>query len=149
MTTNMIQNYIACITYSLFPFSDEIDLQTATDEDLPFDDKNAEILVIKTGRTTGETTGILKSASRIASTAHLGRLVIFKRCYYIKDYKNERFFKPGDSGSAVFLKNGNKPLGIGFAYDLGGTYVCRISKILKEFNVKIYKENAQEKFDVS
>lgn len=62
--------------------------------------------------------------------------------YHIKDRGGKPFFKLGDSGSGVFLINGVKPLGIGFAIGLGGTYVCKISEILDEFKVMIYEKNA-------
>lgn len=75
---------------------------------------------------------------------HFGRFFNFRSCYFIEDQGGKRFFEPGDSGSAVFLTKGDKPLGIGFAYDLRGTYVCRINELLKEFNLAIYKENTQE-----
>ena len=103
-------------------------------------------MVRKTGRTSGNTIGILKSASHypsITSRTYFGRTFNFRSCYYIEDHGGELFFRQGDSGSGVFLINGEKPLGIGFAIALGGTYACRISEILREFNVTIYKENAR------
>ena len=102
-------------------------------------------MVRKTGRSSGNTIGILKSASHypsITSRTYFGRTFNFGSCYYIEDHEGELFFRLGDSGSGVFLINGEKPLGIGFAIGLSCTYACRISEILHEFNVTIYEKKS-------
>lgn len=67
----------------------------------------------------------------------------FDYCYEIKS-KNatEKFFKPGDSGSGVYLidRKGKKtPIAIGAAHRLDETaYACRIEQITRAFNVSLY-----------
>lgn len=137
-------------------FVDKIDLQTATNQDLPIGDR--VLYVRKTGRTTGTTTGILRSASHypcIGSLLYFGRFFDFNSCYFIDDDDEEDvevadrklFFDRGDSGSAVYLIDNKhnpkifKPLGIGFAIGIkGGTYACKIQEVLREFNIAIYQE---------
>lgn len=98
--------------------------------------------VIKTGRTTGTTVGILNEhllSIRINSfLSGLGYLSFFN-CYAVD---TPEFFKEGDSGSGVFLieKNGiSKPLGIAFAFMDSCTAVCRIDTIVDVLNLTIVR----------
>ena len=76
---------------------------------------------------------------------------MFPNCYGIIDRDdNHPFFARGDSGSGVYLskqnKKTNKVLGIGFAIarddknDVDVTFVCKISEIVRAFNIVIPTE---------
>lgn len=65
--------------------------------------------------------------------------------------EDQLFFKPGDSGSGVFVVEDGKPdkaLGIGIAIAISSqvTYVCKIAKILNTLGLEIvrYRENNKE-----
>lgn len=102
--------------------------------------------VFKRGIATGETNGILISNTAsiaIGSESNNEYEYQFDNCYEIRSEQSEPFFKAGDSGSAVFVLDGDelKPLGIAFAFDAGGTTcACRIDQIVQAFNLSIYQE---------
>lgn len=103
--------------------------------------------VIKRGRKTGDTEGVLRSCSAtIAARRNFqpGSDYRFYNCFEIRSISEKvPFFACGDSGSAVFVKEDGqlKPLGIAFAFTPEGvTYVCRIHHIVKIFNLSIYQE---------
>lgn len=108
-------------------------------------------LVRKKGKTTGETEGILRSnmssvsVDNIASPARYQ----FNNCYeIINRLGHPPFFKPGDSGSGVYIIDRygkKKAVGIAFAHRLDGTtYACRIDKITHALNVTLYQEEEDE-----
>lgn len=119
-----------------------ISLHIATEND--FDDVKGT-LVRKKGRATAETEGVLVSGM---STVLVNDSVSpvkyqFDFCYEIKSKNaDEQFFKPGDSGSGVYLidrEGRKKPIGIAFAHRLDGTaYACRIEQVTRAFNVSLY-----------
>lgn len=101
--------------------------------------------VIKTGRTTGTTVGVLKNntLSVRVNKSFLSRgYFAFFNCYAIENTSNEIFFNEGDSGSGVFVKESDgalKPLGIAFAFLNSQTAVCRIDEIVKSLDLTIVK----------
>uniref|UniRef100_A0A8W8NLM9 Uncharacterized protein n=1 Tax=Magallana gigas TaxID=29159 RepID=A0A8W8NLM9_MAGGI len=101
--------------------------------------------VIKTGRTTGTTVGVLKNntLSVRVNKSFLSRgYFAFFNCYAIENTSNEIFFSEGDSGSGVFVKESDgalKPLGIAFAFLNSQTAVCRIDEIVKSLDLTIVK----------
>ena len=79
----------------------------------------------------------------------------FKNCFIIHNYEVP-FFKEGDSGSGVYLisKDGecNKALGIAFACmceeeKTVETYVCKITEIVKAFNINANSEQEPMEFE--
>lgn len=103
--------------------------------------------VLKRGHVTGETHGILISNTAsiaIGSESNNEYEYQFDNCYEIRSSElGEPFFTAGDSGSAVFVHEGDKlkPLGIAFAFDaIGTTCACRIDQIVQAFNLSIYQE---------
>lgn len=100
--------------------------------------------VIKTGRTTGTTVGVLQNNILSVKVHHsiLSRgFFAFFNCYAIGN-TSEVFFREGDSGSGVFVKESDgtiKPLGIAFAYMNSQTAVCRIDEIVKSLDLTIVK----------
>lgn len=127
-------------------------MEIANENDLP---NFKGTLVRKKGKTTGETEGILRSnmaSVSVVNTASPARYQ-FSNCYeIINKLGHPPFFKPGDSGSGVFIidRNGKKKaVGIAFAYRLDGTtYACRIDKITQALNVTLYQKE-EEKMDTS
>lgn len=114
-------------------------------------------LVRKKGRVTGITEGILVSGvSTIVVRNGVSPLKYrFDYCYRIINMPGvKNFFKPGDSGSGVYLidKEGEKkPLGIAFAYtEDGDTLACRIENITRAFDLLLYdeEESVTEPMDV-
>jgi hypothetical protein len=107
--------------------------------------------VIKRGRTTKETVGILKygAASIRIPTKNKMAIQIFNNCYVIGHKGNTVFFEKGDSGSGVFLIDTNDekllPLGIAFAKlnSWKETFVCKIDTILQEFDVSVIEEGEE------
>ena len=73
----------------------------------------------------------------------VGELCQFENVYSIQNLgpPEPPFFKPGDSGSGVYLiqENGNKALGIAFAYDIEEveTLVCSMNEIVNAFHISI------------
>lgn len=106
-------------------------------------------MVIKTGRTTGTTVGILREnflSIRVNPSFSGWGYLSFFNCYAVD---TPDFFKEGDSGSGVFVieKNGKlKPLGIAFAVMDSCTAVCRIDTIVDELKLTVvrYIENKSE-----
>lgn len=102
--------------------------------------------VLKRGIATGETNGILISNTAsiaVRSESNNEYVYQFDNCYEIRSEQSKPFFKAGDSGSAVFVHEGDelKPLGIAFAFDaVGTTCACRIDQIVQAFNLSIYQE---------
>lgn len=127
------------------------ELRIADEIDLTFDGSTR---VMKNGRTTGKTEGILASENDsvcIRNTRVDGKYWIFESCYSIKSLSESPFFKGGDSGSGVFLTGENsecnKALGIAFASGNEKTYVCKISEIVEAFNIEVFQE--EEPMDLS
>lgn len=125
--------------------SEHIVLDIARESSLRYD---GSMTVQKRGRTTEKTVGILTSGGGSVSirSKNNNSFQTFQSCYLIGDKDNRIFFDEGDSGSAVFLidktENKLKPLGIAFArLEFGReTFVCKIDKILQEFNISVIKE---------
>lgn len=72
------------------------------------DDGISKIMVMKTGRTTGLTFGQLDGemeSIRMQLAAGSNRYCIFRNLYVVYDISGQGgpFFKPGDSGSGVFV----------------------------------------------
>lgn len=74
-----------------------------------------------------------------------GQFVCFPNCYGIKDENYEQpFFKPGDSGSGIYLDHNEKIIGIGIAIakdpddDRDTTIVSKIQGIVEAFNIDAY-----------
>lgn len=92
---------------------------------------------MKTGRTTGLTTGYIKNRT------FYGRK--WSNCYSISTEKSEKdFSQKGDSGSGVFLVKKDetqKPLGIliGGLTESKLKIVCKIDKVLDKRGLKIVK----------
>lgn len=113
-------------------------------------------MVRKTGRTTGLTFGLLSNrmeSIRIEKPHGSMNFSQFSNLYVVDNIAGEDqlFFKPGDSGSGVFLVEDGKPdkaLGIGIAIGIFSqeTYVCKIANILNTLGLKLvrYRENNQE-----
>lgn len=109
---------------------------------------DGETIVMKTGRTTGSTTGLFfyKSiAFRTKNNPDDPHYVRFSNCYGIKDNNDEQpFFKLGDSGSGIYLDHNEKILGIGIAIaknpddDRDITFVSKIQGIVEAFNIDAY-----------
>lgn len=103
------------------------------------------IIVKKTGRTTetthGQLEGIMDSVNRLPDS-DCGLPMHFDLVYFVTDmYSDDPFFKPGDSGSGVFVL-GEKidlPLGIaiGFSDEDECTFVCKIDKVLEDLDIDI------------
>lgn len=124
-------------------------LTVATEEDLDFE---ANMVVTKTGRTTGTTYGYLKDNCLTVKVnrSFLSRgYFAFFNCYAIEDNTDiQPFFLEGDSGSGVYvMENGkpSKPLGIAFAYLDSQTAVCNIAMIVDKLDLQIvrYLENKE------
>lgn len=118
-------------------------MQIVEEKSLNFDNT----IVIKRGKMTGDTEGWLMSDSGsfgVKRDLITGYTYQFDNCYVIKSItKDKSFFDPGDSGSAVFVKEDGKlkPLGIAFAFSADGeTYACRIDQIVQAFNLSILDE---------
>lgn len=106
--------------------------------------------VIKTGRTTGTTRGkLILDSLKIRvdkSFAAIGYMT-FSNCFEVIDRGFEAFFRPGDSGSGVFVEKENgtlQPLGIAFAYMNSQTAVCKIDAIVKELKLAIVNKQSRE-----
>lgn len=99
--------------------------------------------VVKTGRTTGETIGILKGDDLVCRIDESSGYLTFFDCYYVIDKEIEDpFFRDGDSGSGVFLIDDDgklKPLGIAFAYLFSKTAVCKIDSIVDTLDLEIVR----------
>lgn len=139
-------------TYHILLFVSELlagkeTLTVATEDDLDFE---ANMVVTKTGRTTGTTYGYLKDDSLTVkidrSFLSRGYLAFFN-CYAIEDKTDiQPFFGKGDSGSGVYVMEKGKPakpLGIAFAYLDSQTAVCNIGMIVDKLDLQIvrYLEN--------
>lgn len=111
--------------------------------------------VIKTGRTTGTTIGILKNSIftvRVDKSFLSRGYFAFFNCYAIGNIKNETFFKEGDSGSGVYVLEKDetlKPLGIAFAYMTSQTAVFRIDEIVDKFGLQIVRYRNSPTFNVT
>lgn len=106
--------------------------------------------VMKTGRTTGITFGILNQTCESVRIYHppdskIG--YVFKDIYVVENKFGEDFCRPGDSGSGVFVvektKEGDKPgkaLGILIATVISEeSYVCKIDRILDTLGLTIVR----------
>lgn len=136
-------HYFACIEFLLFSLTAHFELQIAQETELTFD---GNTFVTKTGRTTSTTRGKLASENGVVRIPENGKC-IFHNIYTITNLNPEApFFRPGDSGSGVYLigENGecNKALGIAFALLFGKqevqTCVCKIKEIVNAFNINVY-----------
>lgn len=137
--------------YSFNFFSDKEDIEVFN-EDKTISSKR----VRKTGRTTGLTFGLLSNKMEsicFEKPPGSGNRLPFYNLYVVKKIAEEDplFFKPGDSGSGVFVVEDGKPdkaLGIGIAIAIFSqeTYVCKIANILNTLGLKLvrYRENNQE-----
>ena len=125
--------------------------------------KPGETLVVKSGRTTGHTTGILDECFSLSFPNPCNQAVIvsFNDCHFVDDLETP-FFKEGDSGSGVFLIDSesqpSKALGIAFAFSrvYQKTVVCDIRGVVDALNVTFYKKHIpvasdqeQEPMDIS
>lgn len=102
----------------------------------------------KTGRTTGETTGVLKYSNysiRVNLPFPSQESLKFCNCYAVEDLDENSFFSQGDSGAGVFVEDTlfatKKPLGIAFAFSGSFTAVSRIDTFIKEFGCCIVGDN--------
>lgn len=91
---------------------------------------------MKTGRTTGPTTGYINNRTFYGKK--------WSDCYSISKEKSDDFSKNGDSGSGVFLVKKDetqKPLGIliGGLIQSKLKIVCKIDKVLDKSGLKIVK----------
>lgn len=112
-----------------------------------FDDMNTneDLKVQKTGRTTGRTEGYLKNTLQSVIVKNFK----FKNLYHVVNIDDTDFFKEGDSGSGVFLVQGEeitKPVGIAFAFmkDSKQTLVCPIDAVIDKLRLSLVmypKEN--------
>lgn len=96
-------------------------------------------IVTKRGKTTGTTYGyIINDSLAIEMDGY-----IYKNCYGIENINNDDpFFRPGDSGSGVYVIRGNNPifpLGIAFALLRSQTAVCDISQIVDQLGLQIVR----------
>lgn len=106
---------------------------------------NEDLKVQKTGRTTGRTEGYLKDTIPSVSVKDFK----FKNCYHVVKIDDTDFFKEGDSGSGVFLVQGEeitKPVGIAFAFMnfSAHTFVCSIDAVIDRLRLSLVmypKEN--------
>lgn len=127
-------------------------MQIVDESNLKYDKST---IVIKRGRETGDTEGVLESCSASIAARRKFQpdsVYQFDNCFEIRSmHEKVPFFTYGDSGSAVFVKEDGKlkPLGIAFAFRAeGSTYVCRIHHIVQIFNLSIYQEEENmETFD--
>ncbi|XP_062580723.1 uncharacterized protein LOC134242635 [Saccostrea cucullata] len=108
-------------------------------------------VVVKTGRTTGRTTGIWLrqcplSVKRIPPR-HKGVYFPLYECLCIENKDSKSFFEPGDSGAAVYvISEGNihYPLGLAIGKTTSIhlpsiTLACHIESILKVLNLSIFE----------
>lgn len=115
------------------------------------DDQIFKKMVMKTGRSSGLTFGILYSEIEALGIDHPGGgYFTFKNFYIVHNIPEKDIFsKKGDSGSGVFIveekqgeKKPGKALGILFARALSKeTYVCNIDQILNTLKLKIVRYN--------
>lgn len=118
------------------------------DSTLTFD---GTTVVIKRNKLTGNTYGVLISDDVSIAVSHYpyARRYFLHNCFEVRSInKDKPFYRPGEKGSAVYVKGKNNilmPLGIAFAFNANeGTYVCRIDKIIQALNVSIYQEEEEE-----
>lgn len=118
------------------------------DSTLTFD---GTTVVIKRNKLTGNTYGVLISDSVSIAVSHYPHAprYFLHNCFEVRSInKDKPFCRPGEKGSAVYVKGKNNilmPLGIAFAFNANkGTYVCRIDKIIQALNVSIYQEEEEE-----
>lgn len=102
------------------------------------------LTVMKTGRTTGPTTGkIFSDAGYVAIYSPNGITCSFSSCFSIQNILGTKFFEGGDSGSGVFLEDNEgkqkSAIGIAFAYCGDLTYVCKIKEVVNAFQIE-YEE---------
>lgn len=131
--------------------------------------------VMKTGKTTGITFGELDQTRKDGTIkmyhpSDSDNYYYFENVYVVQNKSGEAFFKPGDSGSGVFVvektKEGDKPgkaLGILFAgmyseeayseeaYSIEAypeeAYVCKIAKILDTLGLTIVRYNQETLYE--
>lgn len=108
---------------------------------------------MKKGRTTGTTYGYLEDNSltiKVNTWFSSFSYFVFHNCFAVRSYtKDDSFFEQGDSGSGVFLMDGDKTykaLGIAFASLPEMVAVCKIDEILDKLDLQIvrYLENTGE-----
>lgn len=111
------------------------------------------IKVKKTGKTTGTTYGYLMNfennillSAKLQLIPNSAEYLEFQMPYVVRDmYKNNRFFREGDSGSGVFVLGEKdlpeKALGIAFGYSYKNpyTFVCNIEEILTKLNLELVR----------
>lgn len=146
------KNDHAITLFFFFLVEENSHMQIVDENSLTYD---GSTIVIKRGKRTGDTEGVLRSGSATISARRDFQPELcykFDNCFEIRSmHEDVSFFKSGDSGSAVFVKEDGKlkPLGIAFALGAdGSTYVCRIHHIVQIFNLSIYQEEENmETFD--
>lgn len=107
--------------------------------------------VTKTGRSTGTTYGRLERDSlsiSVDKSFAANGYMSFYNCYEVLDKTGfDPFFKPGDSGSGVFVEKEDgtlKPLGIAFAFMNSQTAVCKIDAIVNELQLAIVNKQTSK-----
>lgn len=141
----MLSVHSQLLHFLYFFISENTVLHCATEIDL----SKGKTVVMKTGRTTGSTTGLFFYDSllfRAINNQDDGRFYLFPNCYGILDRENKPFFKPGDSGSGIYLNNNNNKkivgIGIAIARDFENnrniTFACKIQEIVEAFNIDAY-----------
>lgn len=122
-------------------------MHVVKEDDLSFDEN---IEVTKTGRTTGITDGDLiddSMSARIDKTPFSGVFFSFDDLYVVQNQSKDKvFFEGGDSGSGVFLKKQNQPLGIAIGHSETSpiTLVCKIDKVLDKLDLDIVHYHGQK-----
>lgn len=113
---------------------------------------DADIHVHKVGRSTGPTRGLVEAISVDNLTVQMEtgpkpKYALFHRQIAITG-EDRRFSKPGDSGSLIYLDNGN-PVGLLFAGTRSGgrtgrgiTYANPIQPVLDALDVELYTDSA-------
>jgi len=93
--------------------------------------------VYKWGRTTGYTEGVIVSTDWNGYVGYSRGRAFFTNCILIQ---GEGFSAPGDSGSAVYLKDCDNYIGALFAGSDTHTIVCKVERIEELCNVEVYLE---------
>lgn len=109
-------------------------------------------MVTKTGRTTGETTGVLKNSIhsvKVNQQFSSRRFFNFSNCYVVENLNEEPFFSQGDSGAGVFVKDNDtkRPLGIAIASLRSLTVVSKIDEFTEKLDISIVSENTDLQVD--
>ncbi|HET6512816.1 MAG TPA: hypothetical protein VFH43_11530 [Candidatus Kapabacteria bacterium] len=90
--------------------------------------------VMKMGRTTGLTKGIVQSTNVTIKVDFDGRTAVFQNQIYVKGDLGD-FLKAGDSGSLLVTQQGAHPIGLLFAGGDGSAFANPIKPVLDYFGV--------------